>query len=216
MTENTTTPKTRILLTEDNIHMLAILSAGLRELGYEVLEASSGIEAVRICDEVKPDLAILDVQMPGMSGIEAGKQIAKTSHVPFIFLSAFDNNEIVDRAVAEGALGYLVKPLNPTQIAPTIEAALSRSSDMDSLKHKEENLNTALRLDRETSIAIGLIMGETDMNINEAEKALRNYARSHRRKMSEVAAEIVSAKQIFTTIVRDIHLLAEQDKSKTN
>jgi response regulator NasT len=171
---------------------------------------------VRICDEVKPDLAILDVQMPGMSGIEAGKQIAKTSHVPFIFLSAFDDNKIVDQAVAEGALGYLVKPLNATQIAPTIEAALSRSSDMDSLKHKEENLNTALRLDRETSIAIGLIMGETDMNISEAEKALRNYARSHRRKMSEVAAEIVSAKQIFTTMIRDIHLLAEQDKPITN
>jgi response regulator NasT len=208
--------KARILVADDDGLVLATLSAGLRELGYAVLEASSGIEAVRICAEEKPDLAILDMRMPGMSGIEAAKQIVKTSQVPFIFLSAFDDADIVEQAIAEGALGYLVKPVSAPQIAPTIEAALSRSSDMDSLKQKEENLSAALTSGREISIAIGLIMGETGLSTTEAETALRNYARSHRRKMSAVAADVVSAKQVFTTMIRDIHLMADQEKTITN
>ena len=77
---------------------------------------------------------------------------------------------------------------------------------MDSLKQKEENLSAALSLGRETSIAIGIIMGETGMSTSEAETAIRNYARSHRRKMSEVAADVVSARQTFATLVHDIHL----------
>ena len=143
-----TATKARILVADDDALVLATLSAGLRELGYTVSEASSGMEAVRICDEENPDLAILDMRMPGMSGIEAARQIVTTSRVPFIFLSAFDDADIVEQAIAEGALGYLVKPVSAPQIVPTIEAALSRSSDMDSLKQKEENLSAALNASR--------------------------------------------------------------------
>jgi len=208
-----TTTKARILVADDDGLVLATLSAGLRELGYEILEASSGEEAVRTCAEESPDLAILDMRMPGMSGIEAASQIAQTSQVPFLFLSAFDDADIVNQAVTEGALGYLVKPLSAAQIAPSIEAALSRSSDIHSMKQKEENLSFALSASRETSIAIGLIMGETGMSTSEAETALRSYARSHRRKMIEVAAEIVSTKQMFTTLMHDIRLMHEKTLS---
>ena len=85
-----------------------------------------------------------------------------------------------------------------------------------SLNKKEENLSAALSSGRETSIAIGLIMGETGLSTSEAETALRNNARTHRRKMSEVAADVVSAKQVFTTMIRDIRLMADHEKTITN
>jgi response regulator NasT len=214
MNKQDTSSKGRILVADDDGLVLATLSAGLRELGYEILEASSGEEAVKVCLDKSPDLAILDMRMPGMSGIEAASQITKTSQVPFLFLSAFDDTESVNQAVTEGALGYLVKPLNASQIAPSIEAALSRSSDMDSLKQKEENLNIALNSSRQTSIAIGLIMSETGMSTSEAETALRSYSRANRRKMIDVAAEIVSTKQVYTTLMHEIRIV--HDKTISN
>jgi AmiR/NasT family two-component response regulator len=194
----------RLLVADDEPLIVATLSEGLREHGYTVLEASSGAEAVRLCIDERPDLAILDLRMPGMSGIEAAREIAKSSHVPFIFLSAFDDAESVQQAAEEGALGYLVKPVNVHQVIPTIEAALQRASEIKRLQEKQAHLSVALTTGRETSVAVGLIMSQTGLGAEDAEAALRGYARHERRKMSEIATQIVEAADTLNRLVHAI------------
>lgn len=206
-------PKARILVADDDALVLATLSAGLRDLDYQVLEADCGEQAISLCKQQPPDLAILDVHMPGISGIETAKIIFNQVQVPFLFLSAFDDPSLVDQAVSEGALGYLVKPVDVRQIVPTIEAALLRSAEINTLRHRETHLSAALYSGREVSIAIGLIMGRTKLNAEQAEAALRTYARSERRKMSEIADELVQANNKISDFLQGIESNVGRSKS---
>lgn len=195
--------KARILMADDDRLVLATVSAGLRSVGYEVVTAETGEEAIRLCNQWKPDLAILDIRMPGIDGIEAARQIFSDSGVPFLILSAFDDKKMVDEAVSEGALGFLVKPIDVYQIIPSIEAALVRADEIRELRERESNLSTALTSGRETNIAIGLIMAQSHLSAPEAEEKLRNFARSHRRKMSEVAAEIIRSAETINVVMKE-------------
>lgn len=214
MSQNVSAGKACILVVDDDGLILAMLSQGLRERGYRVLEAESGEEAVAVCKKEKPDLAILDNRMPGMSGIEAAREIFSTTQVPFMFLSAFDDSEIVKNAISEGALGYLVKPINVRQIIPSIEAALSRAHEIKALKKNEANLSAALSVGRETSIVIGMIMDHLLLGAGEAEDLFRSYARSERRKMTEIASEIVKAAEAVNAFLKSIENVSKKDMNK--
>ena len=107
--------KAHILVVDDDRLILATLAKGLRQADYGVSEANSGEDALRLASAVKPDLALLDMRMPGMSGIELAQRLT-SDEIPFIFLSAYGDAEIVKQAAEHGALGYLVKPLDVPQI----------------------------------------------------------------------------------------------------
>ena len=199
-----------ILVADDDDLVLATLSSGLRDMGYEVLEASTGEEAVEICERERPDIAILDIRMPGLSGIEAAQKITASSQVPFLFLSAFDDAETVQASVDSGALGYLVKPVEVNQLVPSIEAALRRAYELRTLQSQREHLTTALSTGRETNVAIGLIMAESGFSVDQAEEALRIYARSQRRKMNDIASELIASRQVYTHLLQEIRLIAEK------
>ena len=184
---------TKILVADDDRLVLYTLASGLRNAGYEVIEAEDAPQALRLCQEIKPDIALLDVRMPGMSGIDLARHLREETDIPFLFLSAYGDDETVKQGIAQGALGYLVKPLDVAQIVPSIEAALARAKEMKQLKATEENLSVALKNGRETSMAIGLIMARSGVGQQEAFEALRTYARNQRRKVSEVAAEIIKS-----------------------
>jgi response regulator NasT len=196
--------KQRILVADDDALVLATLSSGLREQNYDVLEAASGQEALQVCEQNTPDLAILDIRMPDLDGLQVAAKLNQQGNVPFMFLSAFDDKEIVEQAVNEGALGYLVKPVDVNQIVPAIEAALERAADLQQLKDKQHNLNIALHSGRETSIAIGIIMAETGLSAAQAEDGLRACARGRRRKMSEIATELVQASETIQNILQAV------------
>ncbi len=191
--ESATMHKPTILLADDDRLILATLGAGLRNANYEVLEATSGEEAIRVCEARQPALAILDVRMPGMSGVEAAQVIRQNAKVPVMFLSAYSDPEVVREAVAEGALGYLLKPIDVLQLPPSIEAALARAAEFRKLKTTESNLNTALSGNREISMAVGVVMERYRLQQSAAFEALRTFARSHRRKLSEVASDLIRA-----------------------
>ena len=184
-----------ILLVEDDRLVMYSLARGLREAGYRVLEASSGEQAIQLCLDSTPDLALLDLKLPGMSGIDFAKWLKTTHAVPFIFLSAYSDTEAVDTASELGALGYLVKPLDVSQVLPTIHTAIRRSKEILKLQKIESDLSSALRASRSTSMAIGLLMYRYKVSEDEAFKVLREYCRSNRNKVVDVAELIIQNNQ---------------------
>jgi response regulator NasT len=182
-----------ILIVDDDRLILATLGKGLRDAGYRVSEASESFAALVMVARDKPDIALLDVRMPDMPGVKLAECLASEHGVPFLFLSAYGDPDIIQRANALGALGYLVKPLDVPQIIPSIEAALARSAEIKSLKSTGEQLNHALESGRETSMAIGILMERGRLDREAAFDQLRNYARSQRKSVHVIAAEMVDA-----------------------
>jgi response regulator NasT len=189
--ETMTTP--RILLVDDDRLVLATMSEGLRHHGFEVQTASSGEQALAQVESDPPQLAILDIRMPGMSGIETARYLKQDGRVPFMFLSAYGDEEVVREATEEGALGYLVKPVDVAQVVPSLRAALARAKDIAALKTNGTRLQIALNQNRETSMAVGLVMERYRLTREQAFEALRYHARSQRRKLEEVALDLISA-----------------------
>lgn len=186
----------KILIADDDRLIVATVEAGLKQAGYKVISATTGTEAIEKCSQEMPDLAILDMRLPDMTGVDTARKISGKGadiEVPFIFLSAYDDPDIVNQAVESGALGYLMKPIDVNRMVPSIEAALSRATELKKLKMAEINLTTALASGRETSIAIGLIMERYRLSEDESFDLLRYNARSQRRKLIEVASSIVRA-----------------------
>lgn len=192
-------PQRHILVVDDDRLVLAALAEGLRGAGYRVTGTASGKDALAIAGQDVPDLALLDMRMPGMSGIELGRQL-RVQGIPFLFLSAYGDQEIVSQAAEEGALGYLVKPLDIQQIVPSIEAALPRAGEIKKLRESEAQLNTALAGSREISMAVGLLMMRDRLNREQAFDLLRDNARSQRRSVAEVAKELLNSAESLYTI----------------
>ncbi len=184
----------KLLLVDDDRLVLATLSDGLRSRGFDVVTASSGEQALAIIEQAVPDIVMLDMRMPGMSGVETAQHIRKREErIPFLFLSAYGDDEVVSQAASEGAMGYLVKPVDVGQIVPAITAALARAQEIETIRMNEERLQTALNQSRETSMAIGLIMERYHFTREQAFEALRHHARSQRRKIEEMALQILVA-----------------------
>jgi response regulator NasT len=191
-------PNRKIVLADDDRLILATLGAGLRGAGYEVLEAADADTALRLCETEQPDLAILDVRMPGKSGVEAAREIRTRTRVPCLFLSAYSGADVVHSAIDEGALGYLVKPVDVTQIVPSIEAAVVRGAEQRKLQDSEARLTQVVAGSRDTATAVGILMERYRLTRATAFEALRFHARSQRRKIEEVAAEYVAAGDALT------------------
>ncbi|HEX8962691.1 MAG TPA: response regulator [Rhodocyclaceae bacterium] len=191
---NPTPELKRLLLLDDDRLVLATLGEGLRQAGYHVTTASSVEEAEDILAGGGIDLAILDVRMPGLTGIDlAWRMHDANSEVPFIFLTAYSDEELVEQASEAGAMGYVVKPADPDRLVPAIEAAFARATDARKLRETGRQLQTALDADRDVSLAIGIMMERRRLNRQEAFEMLRGQARTERRKLIDLAREIVLA-----------------------
>jgi two-component system, response regulator PdtaR len=189
-----------ILVVDDDRLVLAALCEGLRSAAYRVTGTAGAEDALKIAERDPPDIALLDVRMPGMSGIELCRKLRERWATPFLFLSAYGDREIVRQATEEGALGYLVKPLDIQQIVPAIEAAIARAAEIRDLRQSEEQLTTALSGSREISMAVGLLMIRDRMNRDQAFNLLRGNARAQRRPIAEVAKELLSSAESLYTI----------------
>ncbi len=189
----------KILVVDDDLVVLATISMGLRQAGYQVLQVDSGELAVQICKREAPELAILDIRMPGMSGFEVAEILRKKSKTPFIFLSAYSDEESVKSAKELGALGYLVKPIEVRRLVPAIEIALARAEQLANLEDTNANLAVAMETSRETDVAIGIIMQRHRLSRADAFKALRDCARSQRHKIDAVAQRVIAGEEIRLT-----------------
>ena len=128
-----------------------------------------------------------------MSGIEVAQELAIKYDLPFMIFSAYSDQNLVEEAIERGALSYLIKPLDVIQITPAIETALRRAKDIRSLKESEFHLNRALNSGRDTSAAVGILMERFRLTSDDAFELLRSYARTSRRKVADIATEVMTA-----------------------
>ncbi|HEX8612944.1 MAG TPA: response regulator [Telluria sp.] len=192
--------KRRILIVDDDPLLLQFLNEVIGHAGYDTVTASSGEEALQQIAAGEPDMALLDITMPGMSGLELAHHLKTHTTVPFMFLSAIGDSESTRQAAAYGALGYLVKPVDAERLMPAFEAGLARADDIRELRRTELNLNAALAAGRETSLAVGLLMGKFQTDRNTAFEVLRDHARSSRRKINEVADQLLAAEETLNSL----------------
>ncbi|HHQ40984.1 MAG TPA: response regulator [Chromatiales bacterium] len=189
----------RVLVVDDDRLVLATVAGGLREAGYVVDTAESAREARERVEAARPDIALLDVRMPGETGIELARWL-RARDIPFLFLTAYGDASIVREAVEEGALGYLIKPVDVPQLVAALEAALQRAEDIRRLRETEAQLQRALSGSRYTSMAVGLIMERHRLTEKEAFERLRRFARSQRRKIEDVAEELVRSEELVNLV----------------
>lgn len=190
----TPTRKARLLLVDDDRLVLSTLSSGLIDAGYDVSAAESAEEAeMLLAGGRRPDLAIVDIRMSGQDGLYLARRLRELDHIPFLMLSAYSEQRMIDQASRHGALGYLVKPLDTPQLLPAIEAALSRANELQSLRETRSQLQAALDAERDISVAIGITMAQQRLGRQEAFEQLRKSARSQRRKLGEVAMDVIRA-----------------------
>src|SRR3972149_1073863 len=182
----------RILIVEDDPLVLAMLAEGLEMSGYAVATAISGENALVLFETIHPDLVVMDICLPGISGIEEMRRLRKKSDLPVIFLTALNQDEATHEAIKAGAHVYVVKPISLKQLVPMIETALARAADLRKLRTTGENLVTALRQNRDISVAVGILIERHNISGEEAFERLRKHARSTRRRVTEVAASIIA------------------------
>lgn len=183
-----------ILLIDDDRLIISTLSLGLQQAGYRVSSAESAEEAeALLASGERPDLAILDICMPGKDGLYLARRLHDLDHIPFVMFSAYSEQFIVDEAARQGALGYLVKPLDIPQLVPAIEAALARANELQELRTTRQQLQAALDGERDISIAVGITMVQQHLKRHEAFELLRKSARGRRCKLADLAVEIIQA-----------------------
>jgi AmiR/NasT family two-component response regulator len=182
----------RVLVAEDEALIRLDLVEMLREEGYQVVgEAGDGQEAVRLADEVRPDLVILDIKMPKMDGIEAASQIAGERIAPVVILTAFSQRDLVERARDAGAMAYLVKPFAKRDLVPAIELAVSRFTEVQALEAEVADLNDRLEARKTIERAKGLLMSNHNLSEPESFRWLQRTAMDRRTTMKAVAQAVL-------------------------
>lgn len=183
----------RLLLVDDDRLALGTVATGLKTIGYAVDIADSGEAALARAAQGRFDLALLDIRMPGISGIELCHLLERRHGLPSLFLSAFGDRELVAEAIREGGMGYVLKPADASHLMPAIEAALARSRDLASLRDVTVRLERALGASRKTSVAVGVVMAQRGLPEQAAFDALREEARARRCKLEAHAVELLQA-----------------------
>jgi AmiR/NasT family two-component response regulator len=183
----------RILLAEDETIIRLDLREILERAGFEVCaEARDGEEAVELASSAKPDLAILDVKMPKLDGIDAAKRILGERPIPIVILTAYGQEELVSRAVEAGVFGYLVKPFRESDLLPAIRAARARHSELQALREEAESLSEALATRKVVERAKGLLMEREHLAEEEAFVRLRRASQVSGRPMRVVAEALIA------------------------
>lgn len=183
---------TRVIIAEDEALIRLDLKETLEEEGYQVVgETSRGDEVVRLVREHRPDLAILDIKMPGGDGLTAAAEITTARLAAVLILTAFSQRELVDRARDAGALAYLVKPFQRNDLVPAIELAIGRFEEMKALEEENKDLEERLATRKVIERAKGLLMDELDMKESEAFRWIQRRAMDERRPMKDVAVQVL-------------------------
>ncbi len=182
----------RVVIAEDEAIIRLDLKETLEEEGYEVVgETGRGDEAVAMVKDTSPDLAILDIKMPGMDGLTAAREIAGDKAAAVLILTAFSQRDLIEQARDAGALAYLVKPFQKSELLPAIEVALGRFQEMRALEDEVKGLEAQLEARKIVDRAKGRLMDDHGMKEADAFRFIQTEAMSRRAKMVDVATLVL-------------------------
>src|SRR6188508_956825 len=183
----------RILVAEDETIIRLDLRELLERAGFEVCaEARDGVEAIELAASAEPELAILDVKMPRLDGIEAARRILEERPMPIVMLTAYGQDELVSRAVEAGVFGYLVKPFREADLLPAIQTARARHAELETLRDEAESLSEALATRKVVERAKGILMEREGLSENDAFVRLRRASQSSGRPLRVVAEAVIA------------------------
>jgi AmiR/NasT family two-component response regulator len=183
----------RILVAEDETIIRLDLKDLLERAGHEVCaEARDGEEAVALASSMQPDLAIMDVKMPRLDGIEAAKRILDERPIPIVMLTAYGQDELVQRAAEAGVFGYLVKPFREQDLLPAIRTARARHEELAALREEAESLYEALAARKAIERAKGLLMAKEGLSEQDAFARLRKASQISGRPLKVVAEALIA------------------------
>jgi response regulator NasT len=190
---NATQPSTRIVIAEDEAIIRLDLRETLEEEGYIVVaDTGRGDDAIELVRQHKPDVAIFDVKMPGLDGLDAARVVSAEKICPVVMLTAFSQREVIEQARDAGALAYLVKPFQKTDLVPAIELAIGRFREMMTLSGERDALGEQLELRKLLDRAKGLLIDKFSMTEQSAFDFIQKNAMSTRAKMVDVANQILN------------------------
>ena len=201
----------KILVVDDDRLVLATLANGLSEAGYEVIDADNGDDAILLAREHRPDLALLDIRMEGMSGFDVAAYLRDYCQMPFMFLSAFSDEQTVAQVKALGAVAYLVKPLDIRQIVPAVESAFeqSRRRKLDAAPPAPSSQPAPAEIELETApatspltqsvpMAVGVLMHRYSLSRAAALERLERMAAAEVRPLWEQAERLLEAVELLS------------------
>jgi response regulator NasT len=182
----------RIVVAEDEAIIRLDLVETLREEGYEVVaDTGRGDSAIELVREHKPDVAIFDIKMPGQDGLEAARAVSAEKICPVVMLTAFSQREVIEQARDAGALAYLVKPFQKTDLVPAIELAIGRFAELKLLSGERDALDEQLQLRKLLDRAKGVLIDKHHMTEQAAFDFIQKSAMSSRSRMKDVAQKVV-------------------------
>jgi response regulator NasT len=183
----------RVLVAEDETIIRLDLRDLLERSGFEVCaEARDGEEAVALARSARPDVAIMDVKMPKLDGIEAARRILDERPIPIVMLTAYGQDELVMRAVEAGVFGYLVKPFREQDLLPAIRTARARHEELTALRDEAESLAEALAARKSIERAKGLLMAKEGLSEQDAFARLRRASQVSGRPLRVVADALIA------------------------
>jgi two-component system, response regulator PdtaR len=183
----------RILVAEDETIIRLDLKDLLERAGFVVCaEARDGEEAVELARREQPDLALMDVKMPRLDGIDAARKILSERPIPIVMLTAYGQDELVARAAEAGVFGYLVKPFREQDLLPAIHTARARYEELQALREEAESLQEALDARKVIERAKGLLMQKEGLTEDEAFTRLRRASQASQRPLKVIAEAVVA------------------------
>ena len=184
---------TRIVIAEDEAIIRLDLRETLEEEGYEVVaDTGRGDTAIELVRQHQPDVAIFDIKMPGMDGLDAARVVSSEKICPVVMLTAFSQREVIEQARDAGALAYLVKPFQKTDLVPAIELAIGRFLEMKTLRGERDALDEQLELRKLLDRAKGLLIDQHSLTEQAAFDFIQKMAMSKRMRMRDVAVAVLS------------------------
>ncbi|HET6562096.1 MAG TPA: response regulator [Marmoricola sp.] len=186
-------PSRRVVIAEDEALIRMDLAEMLAEEGYDVVgQAGDGETAVRLAEEHRPDLVVLDVKMPKLDGIAAAQRIATRRIAPVVILTAFSQRDLVERARDAGAMAYLVKPFSKNDLMPAVEMAVSRFSELQQLEAEVADLSERLETRKLVDRAKGVLQQQLELSEPDAFRWIQKTAMDLRLSMRQVAEGVIS------------------------
>ncbi|MCP5097116.1 MAG: response regulator [Chloroflexi bacterium] len=180
----------KILIADDESIIRMGLKAMLQEMGHTVFAATNGREALQMARRQRPDMAIFDIKMPFTDGLQAAKTLSKTQPIPVLLLTAFSEQDLIEKASELPIQGYLIKPIKPEELTAAIAVAQKRFEETQALTEKNAKLEKALTERKTIERAKGKLM-QTGLDEEEAYRIIQKYARNNRQSMHQAALAVL-------------------------